>query len=73
MATDREVALEQALIAVIGAALDRGLDGKDIVDHAAALLLGNNIVRYVGHPHVGESIREIGEAYNEVLVLTSAE
>jgi hypothetical protein len=70
MATDREVALEQALVAVIGAAKHRGFDEKDLVDHASALLLGNNSIRYVGHPHVSDAITEMGNAYNEVLVLT---
>jgi hypothetical protein len=70
MATDREVALEQALIAVIGAVQHRNLDARDVVDHASALLLGNNPIRYAGHPHVSDAITEIGNAYNEVQVLT---
>lgn len=71
MATDREIALEQALVAVIGAAKHRGLDDKDLVDHACTLLLGNNIIRSVGHPHVDNAILEIGKAHTEVLTVTA--
>lgn len=70
MTTDREIALEQALIAVIGAAKSRGHDEKDLVDHASALLLGNNILRRVEHPHVGNAIRELSDAHAEVLTVT---
>lgn len=41
MITDREVALEQALVAIIGAAIASGLDVKTLMDDAAAGLLGN--------------------------------
>ncbi len=68
MATDREIALEQALIAVIGAAKHKGWDEKVLTDHATALMLGNNALRHVEHPHVSNAVREINEAYNEVLV-----
>lgn len=71
MATDREIALEQALVAVIGAAKHRGLDDKDLVDHACALLLGN-IIRSVGHSHVSNAILEVGKAHTEVLTVTAA-
>lgn len=71
MATDREIALQQALVAVIGAAKHRGLDDKDLVDHACALLLGNNIIRSTEHPHVGDAILEIGKAHTEVLTVTA--
>lgn len=71
MATDREIALEQALIIVIGAAKSRGYDDKDLVDHATALLLGNNMLRRVGHPHVDNAIRELSDAHAEVLSVTA--
>ncbi|RVD76826.1 MULTISPECIES: hypothetical protein [Pseudomonas] len=67
MATDREIALEQALVMVIGAAKSRGYDDKDLVDHAVAMLLGNNVLRRVEHPHVDDAIREISGAHAEVL------
>lgn len=68
MTTDREIALEQALIAVIGAAKHKGWDDKALTEHATALLLGNNQLRHVGHPHVSNAIKEISEAHNEALV-----
>lgn len=67
MATDREIALEQALVAVIGAAKFDGLDEKNIVDRATALLLGGNSLRNVEHPHVSNAIREISNAHAEAL------
>jgi hypothetical protein len=70
VATDREIALEQALVIVIGAAKSRGYDDKDLVDHAAAMLLGNNVLRRVEHPHVDAAIREISDAHAEVLSVT---
>lgn len=69
MASDREIALEQALIAVIAAAVERGCEGRGLVDRAAGLLLGGKIILSAGRPHVEASIREIGEAYNEMLYL----
>lgn len=67
MATNREVALEQALVAVIGAAKFDGLDEKNLVERATALLLGGNALRVVDHPHVSDAIREISEAHAEAL------
>ncbi|MOA26434.1 hypothetical protein D3C78_1472280 [compost metagenome] len=67
MTTDREIALEQALVAVIGAAKFDGLDERNIVERATALLLGNNSLRYVEHPHVDNAIREISNAHAEAL------
>ncbi|WP_323150742.1 hypothetical protein [Pseudomonas glycinae] len=69
MATDREIALEQALVAVIGAAKSLGHDDKKLVDHALALLLGNNILRRVEHPHLDAAIKEISAAHAEVLTV----
>lgn len=67
MATVREIALEQALIAVIGAAKVEGHDEKQVVDRAIALLLGNNLLRSVGHPHVDNAAKEISDAHAEAL------
>lgn len=70
MATDREIALEQALVALIGAAKHKGLDERALVDHAGALLLGNNQIRYVEHPHVSNAVKALNDAHAEVMVLT---
>ncbi|MCL8305566.1 MULTISPECIES: hypothetical protein [Pseudomonas] len=67
MATNREVALEQALVAVIGAAKFDGLDEKGLVDRATALLLGGNALRVVDHPNVSDAIREISDAQAEAV------
>lgn len=67
MATNREVALEQALVAVIGAAKFGGQDERDLVERATALLLGGNPLRVVDHPHVTDAIREISDAHAEAL------
>lgn len=67
MATDREIALEQALVVVLGAAKRRGLDGEDLVNHATALLLGGNPLRYVDHPYVSMAVKEISDAHAKAL------
>ncbi|AIN57946.1 hypothetical protein [Pseudomonas soli] len=71
MATVREIALEQALIAVIGATKVEGHDEKQVVDRAIALLLGNNVLRSVDHPHVDNAAKEISDAHAEVLTRLS--
>ncbi|BDU09941.1 hypothetical protein PRtIB026_A37770 [Pseudomonas sp. RtIB026] len=71
MATVREIALEQALIAVIGAAKVEGHDEKQVVDRAVALLLGNNVLRTVDHPHMDNAVKEISDAHAEALVRLS--
>ncbi|MFJ4387842.1 hypothetical protein ACIP02_26410 [Pseudomonas sp. NPDC089408] len=58
-------------MAVIGAVKHEGFDEKAIIDKATVLLLGNNILRRVEHPHVDNAIREISNADAEVLTITS--
>ncbi|SED31501.1 hypothetical protein SAMN05216205_4886 [Pseudomonas mohnii] len=67
MITDREVALEQALVAIIGAAIASGLDVKTLLDDAAAGLLGNAPYRWVGHPHVSNAIQVMSDAHTQAL------
>lgn len=67
MITDREVALEQALVAIIGAAIASGLDVKTLLDNAAAGLLGNAPYRWVGHPHVSNAIQLMNDAHAQAL------
>jgi hypothetical protein len=67
MITDREVALEQALVAIIGAAIASGLDVKTLMDNAAAGLLGNAPYRWVGHPHVSNAIQVMSAAHELAL------
>ncbi|MEX5537936.1 MULTISPECIES: hypothetical protein [Pseudomonas syringae group] len=69
MATNREMALQQALVVLIGAAYSRALNVEDLLNHSATLLLGNNMLRRVDHPHVDDAIREISNAHAEVLTI----
>lgn len=70
MIVDREVALEQALVAIIGAAIARGLDVKALMDDAAAGLLGNASYRWVGHPHVSNAIQVMSD-FHELALITA--
>lgn len=72
MITDREVALEQALVAIIGAAIASGLDVKTLLDDAAAGLLGNATYRWVGHPHVANAIQVMNKAHEMALSIAGA-
>ena len=72
MITDREVALEQALVAIIGAAIASGLDVKTLLDDAAAGLLGNAPYRWVGHPHVSKAILVMNKAHEMALSTAGA-
>ena len=67
MITDREIALEQALVAILGAAVASGLDAKVLVENATAGLLGNAPYRWVGHPHVSNAIQVMSDAHAQVL------
>ncbi|CAG8866822.1 hypothetical protein PS726_05131 [Pseudomonas fluorescens] len=66
MVSDREIALEQALVAIIGAAIDSGLDVKSLIDNATAGLLGDASYRWVEHPHVSNAIKVMIDAYDQV-------
>ncbi|QVW25321.1 hypothetical protein KJF94_07030 [Pseudomonas hormoni] len=71
MKTDREVALEQALVAIIGAAIASGLDAKNLIDNAATGLQGNAPYRWVGHPHVSNAIQVMSDAHAQALTVSS--
>jgi hypothetical protein len=72
MITDREVALEQALVAIIGAAIASGLDVKTLMDDAAAGLLGNASYRWVGYPHVSNAIQVMSDSHELALITAPA-
>ncbi|OAE15501.1 hypothetical protein A2T76_17695 [Pseudomonas brenneri] len=71
MNKDREVALEQALIAVIAAAEQGGVDVQALLNSASALIIGHSPFRRVEHPHVTMACQEISEAHATVLTLKS--
>lgn len=56
MASDREIALEQAAVALLTEARDAGVDLVALLDKAEAGLLGNALYRWVGAEHVSASI-----------------
>ncbi len=62
MATDREIALEQALIAVLGAAQDLNLNLVDFSQKAKVLIIDNSKYRQVEHPHVSNAWNEVEAA-----------
>lgn len=67
MITEREIALEQALLAVIGAAIASGIDVKSLIYNAAGGLLENASYRFVGHPHVSNAIQVMKDAHEQAL------
>lgn len=67
MATDREIALEQALIAVIAAVEATGGDAQGLLNSAHGLIMGHSPYRQVEHPYVTMACQEISEAHAEVL------
>ncbi|EKM0532649.1 hypothetical protein PTT84_003032 [Cronobacter turicensis] len=60
----RETALEQALIAVIGAYRNAGGDLKTLTQQAQALILNHSEYRIADHPYVSEACAEIEKAVN---------
>lgn len=62
MPTDREIALEHALIAVLGAAQDLNFDLVEISLKAKNLIIDNSRYHRVGHPHVTNAWNEVESA-----------
>lgn len=71
MSKDREVALEQALIAIIAAAEYSGVDVQALLNSANGLIVGHSPFRRVEHPYVTMACQEISEAHATVLTLKS--
>lgn len=68
MASDREIALEQALVAVLGAARERGIDLEDLSSKAKHLVLDHSKYRQVDHPHVTNACNAIDELLGVVIL-----
>lgn len=66
MATDREIALEQALVAVLGATQDLNLNLVDISQRAKSLIIDNSKYRQAEHPHVSNAWNEVESAVVKV-------
>lgn len=60
--SEREIDLEQALIAVIGAYRNEGGNVEDLMREAQTLILDNSPYRIVEHPHVTQACVEIKNA-----------
>ena len=71
MATDREIALHQALVAFIAETSKAGLDVNDVVSKVNAGLIGNSIYRIVDYPYVEISIKELEEARDNVEAISA--
>lgn len=67
MITDREVALEEALVAILGAAIASGLDVKLLMDSAVSNLRGNASCCGAGYPHASNAILVLCDAHSEAL------
>lgn len=72
MSTDREIALEQSLVALLGAAMHNGVDDNSLVSRAVGLILGNGQFRTAGHPYVSMSVQELSDAHAKALALMGA-
>lgn len=69
MATDREIALEQALVALIAAAEAGGADTQELLSSAHGLIIGHSPYRQVEHPYVTMACQEISDAHATFLTL----
>jgi hypothetical protein len=72
MITDREIALEQALFAVIGAVVASGLDSSALIESAKAELLEGAHYRWVGFPHLSNAIQVLNVTHDKVISTASA-
>ncbi|WP_227731132.1 hypothetical protein [Yersinia proxima] len=66
MPSDREIALEQALVAVLGAVKDSGTDMDNLLQQSTALIIGHSKYRSVEHPHVTQACVAIKSAMKSV-------
>lgn len=67
MATEREIALEQALVMVIGVAKLQGVDDKALIDKAKHLLTDHHSLRYLELVPAQAAILEISNAHATAL------
>lgn len=70
MSTQREIALEQALVSAIAAAGESGFDLTSLVNKATVQLLGDSHYRQVDHPYITMACDEIKLAHQRVLELS---
>lgn len=73
MPTDREIALEQALVAVIAAAEAEGVNTQELLSSAHGLIIGHSPFRRVEHPYVTMACQEISDAHAEALTIIAVQ
>ena len=64
--TNREIALEQALVAVMAEAKKLGVDLDDLISEVKGGLMGHDPYRHVDHPHNTNAIQEVLDAKDAV-------
>lgn len=67
MITDREIALERALVAILGAAIASGLNMKLLMDSAVSDLRCNAYCCGAEYPHSSNAILMLCDAHSEAL------
>lgn len=72
MATDREIALEQALVALLGSAMAEGVSDNPLVARGMTLILDNSKFRITEHPHVTQAVQELSAAHEKAIALAQA-
>jgi len=72
MATGREIDLEQALVAVIAAAEETGVDVQALLTRAGGFIVDSGSpYQTAGHPHITAAMQEISDAHASVLTRKS--
>ncbi|WP_439884464.1 hypothetical protein ACTACK_18045 [Pseudomonas syringae] len=69
MSSEREIALKQALLAVLGAAKEEGFDVNRLIERSTELLIDNSKYRQVDHPYSDAAILEINLAYADLIAI----
>lgn len=69
---NREIALEQALIAVLLASKCLGHDEDSVVNRAAGLLLGSDQILFVGDAPCKEALMEMDSARSKAKAIASS-
>lgn len=65
--TYREIALEQALTAIIGEAIASGLDTNTLISKSIAGLASGATYRWVGYPHVENAVEVLIKAHAQAV------
>ncbi|MBS4090762.1 hypothetical protein [Pseudomonas rustica] len=69
MATKREIALEQALVAAFHAAKSLGLDHFELYEKSKELIQRNSRYVELDYPHVADSRKELAGAWEQFIAI----